>query len=244
MRGPVDTHFPSIHWTLIERLKSSANREVDQALEDIFGQYHHPLYCYIRRRGLEHHDAQDALHDFFLKLLRTNALAAADERKGSLAGLLAVSLQRYLINWRQGRKVQNREASLDEMGAFAESEACYLKERFRENETPEHLLDRKWAQEFLLRVLQRLGTDYAASGKTALFIAFKPALQNGGSLRGEDAAALGEELNMTEGALRTAFSRLLRDYRKVLENEVRLTVETQDEVKDEIARLRELFVGR
>ena len=49
---------------------------------------------------------------------------------------------------------------------------------------------------------------------------------------------------MTEGALRTAFSRLLRDYRKVLENEVRLTVETQDEVKDEIARLRELFVGR
>jgi|GEM_PF-6097096 len=63
MTGTGDNPFPSVHWTLIDRLKSTGNRETDLALEDICAQRHHPLHSYIRRRGLEHHDAQDALHD-------------------------------------------------------------------------------------------------------------------------------------------------------------------------------------
>ena len=42
-------------------------------------------------------------------------------------------------------------------------------------------------------------------------------------------------------ALRTALSRLMREFRETLRDEVRLTVETADAVPDELAYLMGLF---
>ena len=45
-------------------------------------------------------------------------------------------------------------------------------------------------------------------------------------------------------ALRMALSRLLRHYRTALENEVRQTVDGEEEVAGELAYLRRLFSGQ
>ncbi len=64
-----------------------------------------------------------------------------------------------------------------------------------------------------------------------------PVLVSGGSLRGHDVAALAAGLSMHEGALRTALVRLLRNYRALLVEEVRETVEFKEEVDAEISDL-------
>lgn len=236
--------FPTTHWTLIQRLKSDDAATAHRALEDLCAQYHYPLYCYIRRRGLRHHDAQDALHDFLAKLLRHGSFEAADQKRGDLRAFLSTALHRFLINWHEGHARQRREVSID-AAQFAEvNEDRFTREKFTEQDTPDRVFERKWAQELLRRVFKQLGEEYAAKGKADLFKTLKPVILRGGSLRGEDPAALAASLGMEEGALRTALSRLLRHYRHGLENEVRQTVSGESEVADELAYLRQLFGGK
>jgi DNA-directed RNA polymerase specialized sigma24 family protein len=234
-------HFPATHWTLIQRLRSDDAVVARRALNDLCTQYYYPLYCYIRRRGFDHHDAEDALHDFFSKLLRLEALSDADAAKGRLRSFLSTMLQRFLINWRRDHYDRSKESDLNDLPVGIDAEERYEQEQLTEHDTPETLFDRKWSHEMLVRVLNRLGESYAAKGKTALFQNLEPVLQTGGSLRGHDATALAASLSMTEGALRVSLSRLLKDYRTVLDEEVLQTVHSPDEVDAEIAHLLEAF---
>ena len=56
--------MPTTQWTLVARLNSGDAEHARAALDELCRAYHYPLYCQIRRRGLDHHDAEDALHDF------------------------------------------------------------------------------------------------------------------------------------------------------------------------------------
>lgn len=73
------------------------------------------------------------------------------------------------------------------------------------------------------------------------FRCIAPVLQGGGSLREHDATAIAASLNITQGTLRVALSRHLREYRAVMEVEVRQTVARAEDVEDEIAYLIALF---
>jgi RNA polymerase sigma-70 factor (ECF subfamily) len=236
--------FPATPWTLVARLKSADAAIAQRALNDLCKQYHYPLYCYIRRRGLAHHDAQDALHDFLAKLLRTHAFEGVEAEKGHLRAFLSTALHRFLINWHEGIARRGAELSTDSDHFIEIDEQRFQRENFTERDTPDRIFERKWAQELLRHVFEQLKAQYAARGKSALLEALKPVILRGGSLRGEDPAALAASLEMNEPALRKALSRLLRDYRELLENEVRQTVDRHEEVEEELAYLRGLFGGR
>ncbi|MEQ1860055.1 MAG: sigma-70 family RNA polymerase sigma factor [Chthoniobacteraceae bacterium] len=238
-----DGQFPPTRWTLIARLKSGDEAAKRAALEELCAVYHYPLYCYIRRRGLEHHDAQDALQDFFAKLLRLDALAQADASKGRLRTYLATALQRFLINWRRDQPHRDRECSIEEdrPGGPADHEERYRHETMLDHETPERLYERKWIHELLGRVLRLLGDSYAGRGKGALFATLRPVLIAGGTLDAGESAVLAASVGMTDGALRVALLRLRREYRATLEAEVANTVGSPGEVEDEIAYLLGVF---
>ena len=239
-----DGRFPATPWTLIRRLKCGDADTARRALDDLCQQYHYPLYCYIRRRGLAHHDAQDALHDFLSKLLRLGAFAEADAEKGHLRAFLSAALHRFLLNWHEGQAHRRREVSTDSEQFTAADEDRFLREKFDARDTPDRVFERKWAQELIRRVLQQLGEDYAGRGQAALFKALKPVILRGGSLREEDPATIAASLEIKETALRMALSRLLRRYRDALEAEVRQTVDGEEEVAGELAYLRRLFSGK
>ena len=241
-----DPFFPTTHWTLIARLKGSDQQEVRRALDDICRQYHYPLYCYIRRRGLSHHDAEDALQEFMAKLLRLETFEQAQPEHGKLRGLLCVALQRFLISHHQSsaKQQQQREISVhDDTLPLEQAEQRYLKERFTEADTPELIFDRQWARELMARVMAQLGDSYAARGKRAVFDALLPSLLSGDTLHGEPVAELAAQLGMTAGNLRIAKNRLLSRYRDLLEKEVAQTV-PEAEVRAEIAHLMQAFARR
>lgn len=231
---PGDGQFPATRWSLIARIKSGDEGAARQAIEELCAQYHYPLYCYLRRRELAHHDAEDVLHDFLAKLLRLGSLGDADAQKGRLRAFLCTALQRFLLNWHASRAARERFVTLN----TADAEQRYEREIFRDGETPEHVFDRKWAQALLTRVLDRLGDRYATRGKAHLFATLRPVVLEGGSLRGHDPAALAAALGTNEVALRKTLSRLMADYREVLRAEVE---QTADDADAELAHLRRIF---
>lgn len=203
--------------------------------------YHYPLYCYLRRRACAHHDAQDVLHDFLAMILRRHELERMDEAKGRLRGYLSTALGRFMHQWRQGEARRDErergEAPLD----FTLIERRYERERFTDDDTPDRIFDRKWALELLRAVMKKLAARYEERGRGAIFAALRPALEGGGSLRGEDTPALARQLGLTEEALRGAMSRLLSEFREQTQAEVRMTIENPDDLADEFAYLSGLF---
>lgn len=225
--------FPTTQWTLVGRLHHQDEAIVRRALDDLCSQYHFPLYCYIRSRGLNHSDAEDALHDFLAKLLRNHSFQSADPEKGRLRTFLAVSLQRFLIDWRE----LNPQAGQHHHFPTAEVEARYLREIQEYNEDPELLFDRKWAHTLIHRALDTLAAAYTAKDKSQLFETLRPVLLAGGSLRGGDTSRLAAALGIKENTLRVALHRLLQEFRRALEQEVLQTVSSPTEVQAEIQHL-------
>ena len=230
-----DGRFPSTSWTLIERIRSDDEREAAKALDEICARYHYPLYCYLRRRGLDHHDAEDVLHDFLERFLQSDSFSAAEETKGRLRGYLAVSLSRHLIGWVRHQARRPALAGPDNL------DELYQHESFHTGETPEEIFERKWALALLFGVIESLSADYDRRGRTLLFETLRPILLAGGSLRGHDTSALAAAAGLSEDALRAALHRLLREFRDSLRAEVRQTVENPAEVDDELDHLRRLF---
>lgn len=236
-----DGHFPNTRWTLIQRLKDDREDVSRRALEELCSQYHYPLYCYIRRRNLDHHDAEDALQDFLAKLLRLGSFRTAEAEKGRLRSFLSTALSHFLINWRRDQRRQISSASLAIDIDTAQLEDRYQQETFADSETPERVFDRKWSQELLRKVALTLKGNYQDRGKLELYLELQPVLFHGGSLRGEDTAQIAAKLNLTEGNLRVALNRMLKSYRDILESEVSQTVSDRNEVKGEISALIAAF---
>lgn len=236
-----DSHLPATQWTLIARLRHGTAQEAQRALDDLMNQYRYPLYCYLRRRGYDHHDADDILQDFLVKLLRNESFAAADATKGRLRCMLHVSLERFVISWERQNKHRHKEFGFEHEPASIgnqDSEQRYQHERFQAHETPDQIFGRKWTLTLLAAALNRVGAQYKAKGRERLFQVLKPVLMDGGSLRGEDGPRMAEEAGMSYGALRTALMRMLGDYQEALQQEILDTVEDPASAKEELAQLK------
>lgn len=233
--------FPTTHWSLLSQLRSGDSAVARRAMEDLIAQYRYTLYAYIRRRGLSHHDAEDALHDFLVRLLSAHGLEDADATRGRLRGFLGTALGRFLANWRRDEARRGRVAQELPETDVNGAEARYAKEQFSMEDTPQRVFERKWGHALMSRVMEHLKAKCDEQGKGYLFAALLPVLLGGGSLRGHDGPAIAASLRMSEGALRVALNRHLRDYRTILETEVRQTVENPEEVADEIAYLMAVF---
>jgi RNA polymerase sigma-70 factor (ECF subfamily) len=99
---------------------------------------------------------------------------------------------------------------------------------------PEQAFERQWALTVLAHTLRRLAAEQAEAGKQQVFERLK------GELTGERTlsyAELGDELGMSEGAIKVAVHRLRRRFGELLREEIADTVADPGEVDDEIRYL-------
>lgn len=238
--SPQPSQLPATQWTLIARLRHGDSQDSQRALDELMTQYRYPLYCYLRRRGYSHYDADDILQDFLLKLLRNESFMNADSSRGRLRYMLHVSLDRFVISWERSRQHQKKELSLDVPlpPEDAENERRYQSEKFQSDETADQIYSRKWTLTLLGAALNKLGEQYKARGKERLFHVLRPVLMDAGSLRGEDGPRLAEEAGLSYGALRTALMRMLADYQEALHEEILQTVADPKAAAEELAYLK------
>ncbi len=98
--------FPTTCWTAIRQAQQDpACRE--RALAELLPRYWTPLYCYLRRKGLDADAAGDAVQGLCVRLLERGFVERLDPGRGSLRAFLKASADRYLVDayWRgQARK--------------------------------------------------------------------------------------------------------------------------------------------
>jgi RNA polymerase sigma-70 factor (ECF subfamily) len=212
-----------------------------QALATLCEQYWYPLYAFIRRRGHPRDEAEDLTQAFFAMLLEKNTLKHADPQRGRFRSYLLGTLRNFLANeWDRSQAIK-RGGGRKPVSMDAASAEGRLGIEPHIDQSPEHFFDRQWALTVLNLAMELLRIQSRKNGKEAIFDRLQTCLV------GEESELnyqqIGDELGMTEGAVKVAVYRLRAKYRELIREQIAQTLDSQDEIDDEIRHLFEALRG-
>jgi RNA polymerase sigma factor (sigma-70 family) len=237
LHGPAA--FTTTHWSLV--LESQGPTPAAQeALDKLCRIYWRPIYGFVRRQGVQPEEAKDLTQGFFALLFERRDLETVRKEKGRLRSYLLTSLKHFLTNERsRAMAVKRGEGQrLIPLEAFREHERAGFEPT--DSERADLIYERHWALTVLDQVLDRLGDEYRAAGKIALFDRLQKSLTDEPDRSSQ--ADTAREFGMTENAVKQAYHRLRQRYRQLLREEIAHTVmvpgDTEDELRHLIAVLR------
>jgi RNA polymerase sigma-70 factor (ECF subfamily) len=222
--------FPTTRWTLVLRAREGTE-ERRTALDQLLGSYWKPLYFYVRRKGLQAADAEDAVQGLFAQLLEHDFPRQLDPARGRLRGFLKTAMDNHLLNLHERATAQKRGGgqrlvSLDFVLAEREIAATC--------ESAEMAFDREWALAIMQRSLARLRQEYEAGrrrGDVETILRFF-SLEEAPSYA-EAARASG----MTATQFKAALHRARARFRELVREEVLETVAESADAEQELAEL-------
>jgi RNA polymerase sigma factor (sigma-70 family) len=225
-----DAKFPATHWTLLLEARDDHDQ---QSLASMCQAYWYPLYAYLRKTGYSSHDAQDLTQGFFAHLFSADRLGNVDPRRGKFRSYLLGALKHYASDVRAHDRAIKRGGNVKPVSIEQDlAEERYQSEPVDEQLTADKVFDRQWAIEVFRQVLEQVENDYATQDKMALFKTLHPYL-TGEADRGDyrDAAA---KLGLKEPSVRSAVSRLRKNYRRRIREFIEQQVDSPDDVEEEL----------
>ena len=236
---PQQAAFVTTHWSVVLAARTGESQQADQALEKLCRTYWPPLYAYIRRDGHNPPEAQDLTQEFFARLLAREYLQKLHHQEGKFRSFLLAYVKNFLLEQGRRGRAQKRGGGCEFISLNQPiGEEGYLLEPVDEL-TPIEVFDRRWAQGILRTALDRLRQEYATRGQAALFDVlqdYQPREPGGRSY-----AQLGEDLGMTEAAVKGAVHQMRQRHGELLREEIAQTVTRPEEINEELRHFRALL---
>ncbi|MGD8376817.1 MAG: sigma-70 family RNA polymerase sigma factor, partial [Acidobacteriota bacterium] len=226
--------FVTTRWSLVV---AAGNREVPgwrEALADLCGTYWYPIYAYARRLGKDPEEAQDLTQEFFTRLLERNALTHVRREKGRFRSFLLASFKNFVTDEARRALAKKRGGGQAPLPFELETaEGRYLREPSHD-ETPDKIFERRWAMALLERSVERLRREHEEERRKHSFDVLRQFLPGGSAVPYAEAA---RQLGVGEVAMKVTIHRFRRRFRTVLLDEIAHTVQTPEEVDEEVRHL-------
>jgi RNA polymerase sigma-70 factor (ECF subfamily) len=173
--------------------------------------------------------------------MEKQSIRLADPKRGKFRSFLLTSLKNFIADEYDRSQAQKRGGGKNILSLdFESAEGQYSLEP--EDETsPEKLFERSWAITMLKNTLDRLSGEYKGEHKKKLFEHLKIYLTADKQTATYNDIA--EKLQMAEGAVKVAVHRLRKRYRELLTEEIAQTVNSENEVDEEINELFKALSG-
>jgi len=225
--------FPTTQWGVVLTAANRKDPDFRGALENLCQHYWYPVYAHARFLGNDRDAAEDLTQGFFAHVLETNGLRVADPDRGRFRAFLKASFDHFTANEQRFSRAQKRGGGKPLLGLdFSTAESTYRYHEPADDTTPETSFERHWARMLLTRALERLEKEAQASPEPERFRRLEPFLT--GRPDGIAYKQIGDELGMTESAIKVAVHRLRRRYGRLLRDEVAQTVNSPEHVDDEL----------
>jgi DNA-directed RNA polymerase specialized sigma24 family protein len=229
-----DETFCTTRWTQVNRAKSDSP-EGRRALAELCAAYFEPDAALFRCQLRDPDAARDLAHEFFAEVLAGKAIAHAQPERGRFRSYLLGAVKHFLSHQLQAEQRLKRGGGLetfslnDTQAADARSlpDARVL--------SPDAAFDRQWALTVLGRALEALRQECASEGRLEFYENIKPWLT--GEAAYGDQAALAAACGLNANALKVAIHRLKRRFRELLKAEVAGTLDSSEQVEDEMQAL-------
>jgi RNA polymerase sigma-70 factor (ECF subfamily) len=216
--------------------KQGTSPAAQAAMEQLCRIYWYPLYAHVRRRGHDHHSAEDLTQEFFARLLDQQWLNSVAPEKGRFRTFLLAALDHFVANeWRNGRALKRGGGqvivSLDETQT---GEERYSREASSQS-APVRAFDKLWATTVLGQAMMCLRQEFSVRGKAAHFEDWKAFLSR--EATAQDCQASSQRLGMSAGAVTVAVHRFRERYADLLRETVAQTVAQAADVDEELRYL-------
>ena len=233
--GPANRRFATTRWTVVLAARHTSRAESRQALETLCITYWHPLYFFVRRKGHSPEEAEDLIQGFFLRILEKGILWAVHRERGKFRTFLLTALERYLSNEHRKANALKRGGGQVPLSLDFESAEEQYRIEVAGDETPESLFARHWAQALLDQAFTEAQRIYEDRSNAALFKRLSSVMM--GDSDALPLREIGEELGMSEGAVKGAAHRLRKCYADCLRSAIAETVARPEQVEEEIQTL-------
>jgi RNA polymerase sigma-70 factor (ECF subfamily) len=238
----VADQFHTTRWSIVLAAgRNSQTNASSRALETLCQTYWYPLYAFIRRRVGNEHEAQDLTQTFFERILEKQTLADADPDRGRFRAFLLTACNRFLANEWHKANARKRGGGLQLLSLDFEAAATRYSIEPADNLTAEILFEQQWAITLIDSVLAQLRQEFADRGAEGQFEHLKAFLTGTGP---SGYAATAKSMETSEGAAKVAVYRLRVRYREMIRSEIAQTVDSPDDVEDEIRRLFDVMSGK
>lgn len=216
------------------RLRSASDSHRQRAFEELCQSYWRPLYTFARRGGHSIQDAEDLTQGFLSHLLSRGDLGPLTPDKGQLRRFLKASFQNFITDEIRKGNRQKRGGPIAEWVDLESAERQYQRV-LSKAATPEEAFDRHWGRTVLQRALHALRERFQARGRANLFIELEPFL-------GSDAPQpayreIAQRIGQTENTVAAAVSRMRREFRELLRQEIADTLGDDQSVDEELQYL-------
>ena len=164
--------FPTTSWTQIRAIHSMDLIQRRVLLDHLLGRYWKPVYCHLRRKGLDNESAKDMTQDFFEQIVLGRGLVdRADQTKGRFRTFLLTALDRYVVD-------SHRRQTADKRETAAGTPAIPLEDlpdlpADGSEARPDRAFHYAWAATLLDEVLARVETDCGRDGQGVHWEVFK-----------------------------------------------------------------------
>lgn len=227
--------FDTTEWSVVLAAGGDDSDAARAALETLCSAYWYPIYAFVRRRGRSPDDARDVTQGFLVSLLERRSFHDLSRERGRFRAFLLAALKHFLANESAHDRAQKRGGGVPNLPLeFDSAEGRYSLEP-AEPATPETIFERRWALTMIESVLTELRLEWTASGRTSEFDALKACLLGDSPPGGYQ--ALARSLDTTEGAIKAAVHRLRRAFQDRLRAQIAATVDSAEDVDDELRYL-------
>jgi len=245
MRAPGSVYggggFPSTRESLVLLLEKETSGERAEAVGKIYQAYWRPLWAFIKARRFDQVEGQDVLQEFFLTLIRSDALSHFETRKARFRSYLLGALRHFIANYRRGQKTKKAGGDFKILAIEGLTELQMESVAYIERESADVAFDRAWAMTLIEAVRNRIRNHYKDKGKLALFEALEPCLPGSESKLSYD--ELAREFGVQPVSIRATASRMRRQFGVFLRELVAQTVIDENDIEDELRHLMSSFVA-
>ena len=235
--------FQSTHWTLIQAARTLDAERRRAVLDIILARYWKPVWAYLRwnksHRPRDADEADDLTQGFFHEIVLGKGLIdLADSAKGRFRTFLLTALDRYVSNVHRYRSARVRSPEGRLLPLEWEGSARAFEPA--DESTPQRAFLRAWAVTLLADVLGELESECLRGGQRLHWDVFHAQvfgpIMNGTPLPPIDQTC--RQLGIEKP--KTAHNMVItvkRRFRRILEERVRLMVDRDEDVEDEIRDL-------
>ncbi len=230
--------FPTTRWSLVLSAQKDGV-EAGRAMNEICRRYWYPVYAYLRCRGFDRPDAQDITQGFFLKIVTGGFMQNADPARGRLRSYLLGALGRHLADHLRYENAEKRGGRAIVLPLECQTSEERYERDLIDHRDPESIYLAAWARDLIDRVRDQLRIHYTRTKREELFDALQPCL----GLDDDQTpyADLARKFDASQTAMRLQVFRMRRRFGKMLREEVAQTVETPEELNEELAWLAKML---
>jgi RNA polymerase sigma-70 factor (ECF subfamily) len=235
------SNFVTTRWTQVLNARGESP-EARAALGELCAAYWIPIFRFVQRSGYDEEAARDLTQEFIAQLLARNGLDKVEPSKGRFRSYLLGAVKHFLSDQRDMAAAAKRGGGQPMTPLGNETDTSTTMEvPDPAGVTPDRFFDRQWAFNVIERALKQLKEELAGSGKGEYFEKLKPWLV--GDIGGVSQGEAGNQLGLSEGAIKVAVHRLRKRFRALVKAEIGQTVGTSNDVQEELRYLVEVLAG-